>query len=87
MYTRNYYRMESRRKLPIKWMAPECLNDTMYNEMTDVVRMHTHTHTCTHTHTHMHTHTHNTHTHTRTHTCTHTRTCTHIRIHTVLPEL
>ena len=37
MYTKNYYRMESRKKLPIKWMAPECLNDNMYDEVTDVV--------------------------------------------------
>ena len=42
MYGANYFRRERREgedeeKVPIKWMAPESLEDNIYNEATDVV--------------------------------------------------
>ena len=43
MYGANYFRQQERRegedeeKVPIKWMAPESLEDNIYNEATDVV--------------------------------------------------
>ena len=46
IYARNYFRQgeqgengESSVKLPIKWMAVESLNDGMFSEKTDVVRI------------------------------------------------
>lgn len=44
IYDDDYYRMEGKGKLPVKWMAPESLHDRIYNAMTDVVR-----HTLCHT--------------------------------------
>ena len=41
VYERNYFRQNSRGvealKLPIKWMAPESLNDGHFSEKSDVV--------------------------------------------------
>ena len=41
VYERNYFRQSSRGvealKLPIKWMAPESLNDGHFSEKSDVV--------------------------------------------------
>ncbi len=40
MYTRNYYKQnieDEGAKLPMKWMAIECLHDGVFNEKTDVV--------------------------------------------------
>ena len=37
MYVTDYYRHKSDEKLPVKWMAPEALNDRISNEKTDVV--------------------------------------------------
>ena len=37
IYSRDYYRLERRVKLPVKWLPPESLHDNMYNEKTDVV--------------------------------------------------
>ena len=42
MYARNYFRRDkseggSEEKVPIKWMAPESIEDDIYNEKTDVV--------------------------------------------------
>ena len=43
MYGTNYFRrrkdeMGSEEKVPIKWMAPESIENDIYNERTDVVR-------------------------------------------------
>ena len=40
MYDANYYRQEkgTEGKVPIRWMAPESIEDNIYNEKTDVVR-------------------------------------------------
>ena len=43
MYGTNYFRrskseMESEEKVPIRWMAPESIENDIYNESTDVVR-------------------------------------------------
>ena len=45
MYARNYFRRdrsegESEEKVPIRWMAPESIENDTYNESTDVVRTH-----------------------------------------------
>ena len=42
MYVRNYFRCDkseggSEEKVPIRWMAPECIEINIYNEKTDVV--------------------------------------------------
>ena len=37
IYTTEYYRNKSNTRLPVKWMAPETLNDGISNEKTDVV--------------------------------------------------
>ena len=39
MYMSEYYRQQSTRKLPVKWMAPEALNDKISTEKTDVVSL------------------------------------------------
>jgi AXL receptor tyrosine kinase len=36
IYTKEYYRLERRTKLPVKWLPPESLLDNIYNEKTDV---------------------------------------------------
>ena len=43
MYCTNYFRqkpteMGNEEKVPIKWMAPECIETNTYDESTDVVR-------------------------------------------------
>ena len=40
MYAKNYFRQDKDAvvKLPIKWMAPESLNDGIFTEKSDVVR-------------------------------------------------
>ena len=35
--TSDYYRQQSTGRIPVKWMAPETLNDKISNEKTDVV--------------------------------------------------
>ena len=42
MYVRNYFRHDkseegSEEKVPIRWMAPESIENDIYNEKTDVV--------------------------------------------------
>ena len=39
VYAKKYFRMENHKavKLPIKWMAPESLNDGLFTEKSDVV--------------------------------------------------
>ena len=42
VYARNYFRRdksegESEEKVPIRWMAPESIENGIYNERTDVV--------------------------------------------------
>ena len=38
-YSQNYFRqgIDSKVKLPIKWMAPESMSDGLFTEATDVV--------------------------------------------------
>ena len=43
MYGTNYYRRkksvtENEERVPIRWMAPESIENDIYNESTDVVR-------------------------------------------------
>ena len=43
MYVQNYFRRDnteggSEEKVPIRWMAPESIEEDIYNERTDVVR-------------------------------------------------
>ena len=45
MYNRNYFRRVkseegSEEKVPIRWMAPESIENDIYNERTDVVSTH-----------------------------------------------
>ena len=37
--TNDYYRMASRKQLPVKWMAPECLTDGLFTRYSDVVSL------------------------------------------------
>ena len=37
IYTSHYYRANKEARLPVKWMAPETLNDGISNEKTDMV--------------------------------------------------
>ena len=39
VYMNDYYRQQSTCKIPVKWMAPEALNDKISNEKTDVVSL------------------------------------------------
>ena len=39
IYARHYFREGSVVKLPVKWMAPESMNDSIFTEKTDVVRL------------------------------------------------
>ena len=44
MYGRNYYRRDkseegNSEKVPIRWMAPESIENNIYNERTDVVSL------------------------------------------------
>ena len=44
IYATRYYRQEKSKegteeKVPIKWMAPESIENSIYNEKTDVVRI------------------------------------------------
>ena len=43
LYSKDYYKLEHRAKVPIKWMALESIYDRIFNEKTDVVCS-----TCTH---------------------------------------
>ena len=40
IYNQDYYRLQRRTMLPVKWLPPESLHDNIYNEETDVVRFH-----------------------------------------------
>ena len=49
MYCRNYFRPnkseeQSEEKVPIRWMAPESIENDVYNERTDVVSIYLYTH-------------------------------------------
>ena len=44
VYSNDYYRANKRTKLPVKWMPPETLHDSISNEKTDVVSLSIHTH-------------------------------------------
>ena len=37
VYSSDYYRANRNAKLPVKWMPPETLHDSISNEKTDVV--------------------------------------------------
>ena len=37
IYSRDYYRLERKTRLPVKWLPPECLLDNKYDVKTDVV--------------------------------------------------
>ena len=37
LYSKNYYKLRHRAKVPIKWMALESIHDGIFNEKTDVV--------------------------------------------------
>lgn len=40
VYSKDYYRMGTKTLLPVKWMAPESLNDNVYTVQSDVVSLH-----------------------------------------------
>lgn len=40
VYSKDYYRMGTKTLLPVKWMAPESLNDNVYTVQSDVVSRH-----------------------------------------------
>ena len=40
VYSKDYYRMGTKTLLPVKWMAPESLNDNVYTVKSDVVSHH-----------------------------------------------
>ena len=44
VYMTDYYRQQSTRKIPAKWMAPESLHDRISNQKTDVVSYFAHAH-------------------------------------------
>ena len=51
VYSKDYYRMGTKTMLPVKWMAPESLNDNVFTIKSDVVRvlsMHLITQPCHH---------------------------------------
>ena len=37
IYSKDYYRMGTKRLLPVKWMAPECLTANIFTVKSDVV--------------------------------------------------
>ena len=37
LYSKDYYKLQHRTKLPIKWMPLESIHDGIFNEKTDVV--------------------------------------------------
>ena len=37
IYSKDYYRLERKTRLPVKWLPPECLLDNKYDVKTDVV--------------------------------------------------
>ena len=37
VYSKDYYRMGTKTLLPVKWMAPESLNDNVFTVKSDVV--------------------------------------------------
>lgn len=39
LYSKNYYRLQHRAKVPLKWMALESVHDGIFNEKTDVVSL------------------------------------------------
>ena len=39
IYVADYYRHQRNGKIPVKWMAPEALNDKISNQKTDVVSL------------------------------------------------
>ena len=39
VYSKDYYRMGTKTPLPVKWMAPESLNDNVFTVKSDVVRV------------------------------------------------
>ena len=40
VYEADYYRQQRNGKIPVKWMAPEALNDKISNQKTDIVSSH-----------------------------------------------
>ena len=38
LFSRDYYRVEDgKTPLPVRWMAPECLQESLFTSMSDVV--------------------------------------------------
>ena len=46
MYAHLYYRADKHSKVPVKWSAPEMLNDGLCTEKSDVVGWHFSLHLC-----------------------------------------